>query len=1158
MPITHIKSSFESQKAMQCFFIGVALLFFVAAVCCQARRVHVALDWETGTVDSGLSEPLKPSFSINGDGYNPPKNPASDYCQPKPEDKEKCWPTSAGKSYVNGGKDIHSLSVLNVSWARKGDFVLKVYGDGRNYGSSGDYAFRSELSAVQDQYVFLPGDYQFYSMSFWLDHSWDQVSKYSGLLMQWKMSPGFPHGALRISNLGDYKLYFRGYHLWEDNGNGKFIGFAKPQAWNDVKFFYKKSMSKDGFVFVWLNGRLVFEHHGPTLLKSTQRGYTKFGQYTEIRDERVVYYDAVEFCHTDEKFQTCLDAMGYSSLGSWLRQGDNAPTVRIRQVNNQPVANTAFMPLGSNVTIVVYVEDLEGKKYKSPGGIQQVELLVENCSLGTVNVGGSTSRNVTFHTEALSRIDASYKIVAVVTDTDGNVVESTPLVLQVGNKAPVVAIVSPNDRSNVALGESLSVSVNASDSDGEIAKVFVFLDKNIVDIMNAPASNSYFQTSLGSIAKGSHILSVIAMDNGGRNSSVERVRFTVGANIETRILTPTDDATIRQSAPSTVSNWGIVEAYGKKGGENAGLFKFDVASQVSSGDDVLEATLRLYAVSFKNTPGTFGVYKTFGQDSWDETSVTWNNAPKKSTLLSSNVINPEKKYYEFDVTAYIQQRVKDSTAATVWVAGMEINYELVKFESRRADNNNKPQLVVLTSNIPISTVAIDEQKNHTCTFGTKKTFVLPKKMSRKTSSTQTSILIPSSPVNSSINYTQDVSKRIDASCPNTSVTTLFPTADTSIQEGKPSSTGNWGNIEVYGKPGGDSIAALLRFDLSTVPLSIEKAELKLYAVVARNTPGIISVFTTVDDIWDEANTTWSNAPARSQFVANFTFDQLSEDRPGEGKPEGYYIIDVSDIIASQLGSATASSAITFRLEDRTLSFVAAKFESRRDDKEFHPILSITASPKSCAATIVGRVDISVPDVTLFSTNATAKRAVCDGMAESFKLTTKMDCVFWTGDLVIGDLGVNYSISIPAEDGAIKLLRVLRAAKSTTQTDIQNHIEVQISSSMGMEATDFQVIVEEKYLPARGTPREISNQSPSPSSVVDTDNTSPSPSSVADNGDWSPSPSSLVNSESSETDDDSKRNGSSNYEAVVGGSQTSVCPPFALLWLMHIVTLLWTI
>ena len=360
-----------------------------------------------------------------------------------------------------------------------------------------------------------------------------------------------------------------------------------------------------------------------------------------------------------------------------------------------------------------------------------MELLVENCSLGTVNVGGSSSRNVTFHTDALSRVDASYNLVAVVTDIDGNIVESTPLVLQVGNKAPVVAIVSPNDRSNVALGDSLSVSVNASDSDGGIAKVFVFLDENAVDIVNDPASNGYFQTTLYSIAKGSYTLSAIAIDNGGRNSSTERARFTVGANIETHILTPTDDATIRQGAPSTVSNWGIVEAYGKTGGENVGLFKFDVASQMGSGDEILKATLRLYAVSCKNTPGTFGVYKTFGQDSWDETSVTWNNAPKKSTLLTLNVISSKNRYYDFDVTAYIKQQVKDSTAATVWVEGMDMKYELVKFESRRASNHNKPQLLVVSSNISFSTTVIENRKNQTCKFGTKKRFYIQGKRIKK-------------------------------------------------------------------------------------------------------------------------------------------------------------------------------------------------------------------------------------------------------------------------------------------------------------------------------------------------------------------------------------------------------------------------------------------
>ena len=208
---------------------------------------------------------------------------------------------STNETNVNGGRSIHSLTVEKVSWAREGEHVLKIYADGRNYGTNGDYAFRAELSAVQDEYVFLPGDYHLFSMSFWPDGTtWDRVTKYSGLLMQWKMSPGFPHGALRLSNMGDYKLYFRGYDLWpvgDGGGNGRQIGYARRAAWNDVKFFYKKSIKSDGVVRVWLNGNLVFEHYGKNLLKTTERGYTKFGQYTEIRDERIVYYDAVEFCH---------------------------------------------------------------------------------------------------------------------------------------------------------------------------------------------------------------------------------------------------------------------------------------------------------------------------------------------------------------------------------------------------------------------------------------------------------------------------------------------------------------------------------------------------------------------------------------------------------------------------------------------------------------------------------------------------------------------------------------------------------------------------------------------------------------------------------------------------------------------------------------------
>ena len=129
---------------------------FIFALGATAREpVHVKLGWETGFVDSGLPVPLKPSFSINGDGWVPGKDPYKDYCQPNPSSNSNCWPESINETTVNGGRSIHSLTVEKVSWAREGQHVLKIYADGRNYGTSRDYAFRAELSAVQDQYVYV-------------------------------------------------------------------------------------------------------------------------------------------------------------------------------------------------------------------------------------------------------------------------------------------------------------------------------------------------------------------------------------------------------------------------------------------------------------------------------------------------------------------------------------------------------------------------------------------------------------------------------------------------------------------------------------------------------------------------------------------------------------------------------------------------------------------------------------------------------------------------------------------------------------------------------------------------------------------------------------------------------------------------------------------
>ena len=119
-------------------------------ICCAgaaARIVHVKMGWETGSVDSGLVVPLKPSFSINGDGWVPGKDPYKEYCQPNPASNSNCWPESINETNVNGGRSIHSLTVEKVSWAREGEHVLKIYADGGTMGPTA--TMPSVLSSAQ-------------------------------------------------------------------------------------------------------------------------------------------------------------------------------------------------------------------------------------------------------------------------------------------------------------------------------------------------------------------------------------------------------------------------------------------------------------------------------------------------------------------------------------------------------------------------------------------------------------------------------------------------------------------------------------------------------------------------------------------------------------------------------------------------------------------------------------------------------------------------------------------------------------------------------------------------------------------------------------------------------------------------------------------------
>ena len=241
-----------------------------------------ALDWEGGFPDGTpqlAPRGLEPSFSFG-------TSSSVKACeQATSDERRRCRCEEGGyspyKCDVNfPASDLHYQEVLAVDWARKGSGVLKFYADGRNRGGSGDSSNRCELGGVQDEFLFVPGDEVFWSASFWPPSQyWDQVTRYSIVITQFKMASN-PHGALRLSNEGDYRLTYRAPGLWDDKAEtdeGAFLGIARKDAWNDVKIYYRKSMGEDGRLRVYLNGGLVFEHEGRNLYSESDRGYVKFG-----------------------------------------------------------------------------------------------------------------------------------------------------------------------------------------------------------------------------------------------------------------------------------------------------------------------------------------------------------------------------------------------------------------------------------------------------------------------------------------------------------------------------------------------------------------------------------------------------------------------------------------------------------------------------------------------------------------------------------------------------------------------------------------------------------------------------------------------------------------------------------------------------------------
>ena len=273
-------------------------------------------------------------------------------------------------------KTVHQDDVGIV--AREGEHLIEF--------DAKEISNRTELGTGDPHHWFYEGEDIYFGFSIYLPkEEWDPVTQYSTIitqLRQFGMYEG-PNFGLRLSNTGDYKLIMESTLFAE--GEYPYIATLAPDRWFDIKIHSKQSKGEDGEVNLWIDNQLVWEYDGPTMYYSDDAGYISFGMYTEIRDDRTFYMDAIE--QTDHLYRV-------SSLEEWSQTQPGSNRVSTPDTTTPSFTSATTSSDGSKV-ILNYDETLSTNSAAAASFV--------------VTVGGST--------EGISGVSTSGSTVEIALDT---------------------------------------------------------------------------------------------------------------------------------------------------------------------------------------------------------------------------------------------------------------------------------------------------------------------------------------------------------------------------------------------------------------------------------------------------------------------------------------------------------------------------------------------------------------------------------------------------------------------------------------------------------------------------------------------------------------------------------------------------------------------
>ena len=146
------------------------------------------------------------------------------------------------------------------------------------------------------------------------------------------------------------------------------------------------------------------------------------------------------------------------------------------------------------------------------------------------------------------------------TRPDANVtLQAATLAMPGGNNPPSVLLTAPANNASLPLGSTISLTANANDFDGSVARVEFFADGNkIGEDTSSPYSASWHPTTTGRYS-----LTAEATDNGGAAQAtlpVEVFVYGTGGTLSGSVATPPAQLNLTAEGPLDWTHWGLTSA----------------------------------------------------------------------------------------------------------------------------------------------------------------------------------------------------------------------------------------------------------------------------------------------------------------------------------------------------------------------------------------------------------------------------------------------------------------------------------------------------------------------------------------------------------------------------------------------------------------------